>query len=476
MNALTTINNNSLANITEKEYSVMIEKSRNLRKSFKVGITNEDLKYVLAQNRALGRELNQVTVSYIVDADYLSKISDIDVLLNNMFILPDSFNLIFASRTPFIIFDVNERDANYLDTLHQKITTNLSFVDSNIAFAIKVYVNIPDMVRYQEVVRDILDTFPEIEIVSYIPLADQFDNTTMLEVPTAEEAKTLKSKLFADMQPIAGRFLLLTTTNSLGANTERNNYYKLRKSLGDVIFSEDSSEEIYARNLVTDYFFSSYLTITEKLFHIFNCPSLIQLGEFFYIPCYIQKIEVNAIVTPIDCEGEQKLLTITKDCVVESVDENKLIDYLKKDTRFINFSLVKINGEVYFVKKYDVKLFTSCLSPYGIGEMQYTMKKTLASAVRFITDMTDKELYESTRATYSDFRETLPHPLTREIVVREEEKVAEQGIWAERNSGLNLSHNLALIIPSVPLEELIRKGYLCPINGFLMSRVTCTWR
>jgi len=468
--------NNSLTAITKKEYLQKAEKARKLRKSFKVDITNEDFKYVLAQNKALGRELNQVTWAHIVDNDYLAKISDVNVLLNNMFILPGAMNQIFASRTPFIIFDVDEKDSNYLENLHQKISRNLSSVSGDITYAVKVYVNIKDMVRYQAVVKDIKNSMPNVEIVSTISLVDQFDNSTMLEVPTVGEAATPKSKLFANMKPIPDKCLLLTNTNSLGKNTEKNNYYKLRKFLGDIIFSEDSSEEIYTRNLVKDYFFSDYLTIVEKLRHMFDCPSLIQLGEFFYVPCYIQRVEVHAIVLPVEREGRQKTLTITKDCIIEAVDENKLLGYLRQDTRFINFSLVKLNGKVYFVKKYEVELFTTCLSPYGINEMQYTLKKALSTAVRFITDMTDKEVYTKAKEKYGDFRETRPHPLTREMAVREEGKDAKDGIWVERNSGLNFSRNLAFIAPFIPIEELLKFNYVCPINGFMTAAVNCAWR
>jgi len=475
MNALTTINN-PLAIITEKRYLQIIDKARNLRRSFKVGVTDEDLLYVLAQNKALERELNQVTLSSIVDADYLAKVSDINVLFNNMFVLPDALNQIFISRTPFIIFDVDEKDISYLENLKQKISLNLSQGGKGIEYAIKVYVNIPNMMRYQVVVKDIKNAIPDVEIISYISLVDQFDTATMLEVPSAGEAAIPKGKLFANMQPLPDKYLLLTNTNFLGKNTEKNNYYKLRKFLGDIIISEDASEALYARNLVKDYFFSDYLTVTERLRYIFECPSLIQLGEFFFVPCYIQKVEVHATVLSVERESRQELLVITKDCAIEPVDEEHLLGYLRQDTRFINFSLTKINGKVYFIGKYEVELFTTCLSNYGIDEMQYTLRKTLPTAVRFITDITDKEVYASTKVSYNDFRETRPHPLTREIVMREVNREDREGIWAERNSGLNFSHNLACITPFIPIEELLKNNYVCPKEGFKRAVVNYTWR
>lgn len=477
MTALSTVNN-SLSNLSEKEYLQVVERTKNLRKTFKVKIVDVDLQYVMALNKSLGREDKQVVLTSVVDHHYLSHISDPNILFNNMFALPDALTQIFASRNPFVIFDVDEKDTNYIENLRQKIAANLSLVSGDISYNVKVYINIPDMVRYQIVEKEIKRAFPTIEIVSFIPLVSQFDNTKMLEVPTVAEKSLTKTQLFSEMKFIGSKYLLLTDTNSLGKGTEKNNYYKLRKFLGDIILAEDSSEEVYARNLVTDYFFSDYLTVAERLKHMFRCPSLIQLGDFLFLPCWIKKVEVKATVLSLSQMGKQETLTITEDCVVEPVEKGKLLYYLKQSTRFINFSLVKINGKDYFMKSYTVELHTVCLDSFGIQEMQYSLGKELPSAVRFMTNMSDadKEVYARVK-DFPDFRETEPHPLTREIVVREAEgKESKKGIWALRNSGLNFSNNLSYITPLVSLEDLLKINCICPVEGFITDVIPCAWR
>ena len=477
MTALTTINN-SLANLSEKEYLQVVERTKNLRKTFKVQIVDADLQYIMALNKSLGREMNQVMLAKVVDYHYLSQVSDPNTLFNNMFALPDAFSQIFASRNPFIIFDVGEKETNYVENLRQKIAANLSLVSEDIVYAVKVYINIPDMVRYQIAERDILKAFPNVEIVSFIPLAEHFDNTTMLEVPTVAEKSLSKVQLFSEMGHIGSKYLLLTDTNSLGRGTEKNNYYKLRKFLGDIILASDSSEEVYARNLVTDYFFSSYLTVAERLKYMFRCPSLIQLGDFFFVPCLIERVEVKATVLSLGSGGKQEKIIITENCIVGSAEEDKLLPYLKMDNRFINFSIAKINGEDYFIKSYSVELYTKCLVSIGIQEMHYSLGKELPSAVRFMTNMleVDKEIYVREKEK-SDFRETEPHPLTREIVIREAEaEESTDGIWALRNSGINFSNNLSYVTSLVSLEDLLKSNCICPVEGFKLDVIPYAWR
>ena len=471
--------NKELSLKSEHEQSQLISDIKITRKKYKVGIIDVDLQYVMAANEVLGRVNSQVLLYPLIDHNYTFQVGDVSFLTDNMYALPDMPTELFISRDLYLIFCIDEQDSNYLENLKSKINANIGLMQNTVNYVVKVYINIPNMVRYQIVEKEILAAFPEIEIVSVMELSSSFDNTFMIEVPNAAEAQLPRKELFTKIKPLPGKGLLLTMTNSIGKHSERSNYYKLRKFLGDTIYSTDSSESVFARNLVIDYFYSDFLLMHERFQFMFDCPTSIQLGDFFYLPYIIDSIEVKAIVIPLNGkETQRENLIISKSCKKEPVDQDKLLYYLKKSVKNINYSLVCINDVDYRIKSYTVLIKATCLEESGIEKLTYTLSKKIPSPVRFLSPLIEEDAYVYKKAqTYPHFKGIFPHPKTREIILREIDTLESKvGIWSYCNAGLNLSDNLSFVVPLIPLEKLLKLKIVCPIEGFLSSTIPYSWR
>lgn len=482
MNSLTT-QNSSLAysdeqNIIEK-INLFEREVLKILKTFKAPITMVEYKYILAFNRYIQREFNQFEMCAIPEG-IIARFQDKSYFLNNNFIFNDDNSVL----EPYIIFEIL-RDTD-IDSLIESYISSIEdsplYVDSSIR--IFAYINVTELCLYNTIYEYINESYPNIEVVSYLDLDSEFDQSKNKLVDLSKFPTNINS-LITNFKEIMQNEIGLEGKIPYFAGSRNNlNELDINEILGLCQYHgftfniSKSLSEVYGNYLGNLCFtfnpnIKTFYEYTEDLFTSPSCVFVHGLTPFIGV--------IKNITLSIEC-----INIVTQSNVTININNNKdlypvedsLNEYIKEDYRNLKTMIFGYNSTVYRVIDSTILLNMDCYVN-GIAE-RLNKDIKYANNISVLGEHFGFDVYTKLLKTNKKNRETrIPgryiyyvlrkHRLTDTQIDNLDIPKEHIAFWSKNN--FNIKRYLEEITKVVSIDTLIENKLFDGDSGFRSNSI-----